>query len=100
MLGVGPCALRVWGVLRACAHRPPPHSNAQRFHPELYHKEAAVAALPAVQCHPLTHIMDHLGVQHINFYVLDVEGAELLILQSVDFGKVCLPRGEGSDARL
>lgn len=60
----------------------------QRFHPELYHKEAAVAALPAVQCHPLTHIMDHLGVQHINFYVLDVEGAELLILQSVDFGKL------------
>ena len=37
---------------------------------------------------PLADLMTQLHVQHINVYILDVEGAELLILQSVDFSKV------------
>ena len=31
--------------------------------------------VPTVQCQPLSLIMQQLGMQHINFFVLDVEGA-------------------------
>jgi len=41
--------------------------------------------LPTVPCVPLPFILDQFGIQHINFCVLDVEGGELGVLQSVDF---------------
>ena len=47
-----------------------------------------VAGLPEVTCLPLSSILHHLGVQHINLFFLDVEGAELMVLQSLDFSAV------------
>lgn len=36
-------------------------------------------------CLPLYDVLGPLGIQHINFYVLDVEGGELAVLKSLDF---------------
>lgn len=41
-----------------------------------------------VSCLPLQKILDHALVQHINFFVLDVEGAEFEILQSISWTHV------------
>ena len=37
------------------------------------------------KCLPLDRILSTLGVRHINFFILDVEGAELEVLHSIDF---------------
>ena len=37
----------------------------------------ALAALPSVRCVRLASILEAHSVQHVNFFVLDVEGAEL-----------------------
>jgi hypothetical protein len=34
---------------------------------------------------PLPYILGQFGIQHVNLWVLDVEGGELMVLQSVDF---------------
>ncbi len=41
-----------------------------------------------VPCLPLHDVLGPLGIQHINFYVLDVEGGELMVLKSVDFSRL------------
>lgn len=38
-----------------------------------------------VHCAPLTTYLKHVGIRHIDFFSLDVEGAELLVLETVDF---------------
>lgn len=57
------------------------HSHL-RDHPEL------INGLPTVLCVPISQILTELGVQHIDLWVLDVEGAELSILEGMDFSKV------------
>ena len=55
----------------------PPHVapySLQQFHPEV--AKDGLAKVPAVQCQPLSAIMTQLGIQHINFFVLDVEGTQ------------------------
>ena len=37
---------------------------------------------------PLSSILGQLGARHINFFSLDVEGGELSVLQTLDFGRV------------
>ena len=41
--------------------------------------------LPVVRCLPLGVILGALDAFHINFFVLDVEGAEMSILSSLDW---------------
>ena len=41
-----------------------------------------------MRCLPLASVLASLGVAHINLFVLDVEGAELSILQSVAWERV------------
>lgn len=41
-----------------------------------------------VRCLPLAAILASLHVAHINFFVLDVEGAEISVLESVDWERV------------
>lgn len=41
-----------------------------------------------VQTVPLQHLLDKVGVRHIHFFILDVEGSELNVLRSLDFGRV------------
>ena len=50
--------------------------------------EEHLSALPVVRCLPLASVLASLGVAHINLFVLDVEGAELSILQSVAWERV------------
>jgi hypothetical protein len=37
---------------------------------------------------PLSCILNTLGVEHVNMFFLDVGGAELMVLQSLDFDAV------------
>lgn len=41
-----------------------------------------------VSCMPLLAILHHIKVKHVNWFLLDVEGAELTILRSIDFSKI------------
>ncbi|XP_052090652.1 uncharacterized protein LOC127727198 [Mytilus californianus] len=41
-----------------------------------------------VQCFPFYSIMKALNVTHVDFFSLDVEGAELQVLQTIPFGKL------------
>jgi hypothetical protein len=41
-----------------------------------------------VPCRPLSDMLEEYGVKRINFFSLDVEGAELKVLETFDFGKV------------
>ena len=38
-----------------------------------------------IQCLPMSRILMHSGLEHINLMILDVEGAELVALKSIDF---------------
>ena len=38
-----------------------------------------------VKCYPLSSLMNTLGQTHIDYFSLDVEGAEMIILQSIDW---------------
>lgn len=41
-----------------------------------------------VQCLPLRDILAEYNIRHIDFFSLDVEGGELMVLQSIDWSKV------------
>ena len=61
-------------------------SFQQKFHPELLKDHAD--GLPIIPCHPLANVLPVLGVTHIDFFSLDVEGAELQVLQTFPFNSV------------
>lgn len=41
-----------------------------------------------IHCLPLSHIFSVANITHINFFVLDVEGGELSILQTIDWNRI------------
>ena len=45
-------------------------------------------SLPTVGCMPLAPLLLLFDISHVNFWVLDVEGAELEVLQATDFERV------------
>ena len=45
-------------------------------------------ALPLVSCAPLAFVLQRLALRRINFWSLDVEGAEFEVLRTVDFSQV------------
>lgn len=55
---------------------------------ERFHKNLTVDMLPAVPCVPLMFILDKFGIGSIDMWSLDVEGAELEVLQTVDFSRL------------
>lgn len=71
----------------------------KHFHPEVW--KNGYAGLPEVQCLPLSLILDQLGMAHFNMFVLDVEGGELAVVQSIDFSRhsfdVIIIEADGSD---
>ncbi len=46
-----------------------------------------VAGLPTVPCVRLDSVMAKFGVTHVDLFSLDVEGAELSVLQAIDFNR-------------
>ena len=83
-------------VLRACLH-PSPGLVKFRLHGwgsavTAFHKNVAAVAktFPEtdVQCFSLNSIMVAIGVRHIDFMVLDVEGSELPVLESIDWTRL------------
>jgi hypothetical protein len=67
----------------------------QRFHKDIYEAGSPPGNLTsvdwtkfqtlAIDCMPLSHILHKAKVQHINFFILDVEGGELEILKSINW---------------
>jgi len=60
-----------------------------------WHPKFNVDIKPLVPCLPLADLFDALGVQRVNFFSLDVEGAELAVLRTVnvswvEFGVICV----------
>jgi hypothetical protein len=47
-----------------------------------------VAQFPIVPCRPLPPLLLALGITHVDFWVLDVEGAELEVVRSMDFSVI------------
>ena len=45
-------------------------------------------AVRAIPCIPMQTIFAQLNIDHINFFSLDVEGAELSVLRTIDFSRV------------
>jgi len=44
--------------------------------------------LETVRCVTLEEVLDQLGLQRISFLAVDVAGAELSVLESIDYSKV------------
>jgi FkbM family methyltransferase len=63
-------------------------SFIESWHPQLHAHPELVNSLPSILCVPLPHLLSELGVHKIDLWVLDVEGAELSVLESMDFKKV------------
>jgi len=53
-----------------------------------WHPNVNMNIKPLVPCLPLADVFDALGVQRVNFFSLDVEGVELAVLRTFDFGRV------------
>ena len=47
-----------------------------------------VASLPLVSCSLLAPLLAYFNISHVNFWLLDMEGSELRILQTIDFSKL------------
>jgi FkbM family methyltransferase len=43
-----------------------------------------------VPCLPMSHILQKAGITHVDFFSLDVEGAELTVLETIDFKMVSI----------
>jgi hypothetical protein len=74
-LGVAPSCISP-GVVMFPAH---PFTNA------VANEEGATIG---VHCGPLSFYMEQIGISHIDFWSLDVEGSEINVLKTVDFEKV------------
>lgn len=57
-------------------------------HRTAFWPNARVESMPAVPCRPLGPLLQLFGVLHVDLWILDVEGAELDVLRTVDLTKV------------
>lgn len=61
---------------------------SKEFKKQWWNEVTDVQTLPSVMCTPLSPLLHLFDISHINFWVLDVEGAELEVLQATDFERV------------
>ncbi|PRW61481.1 methyltransferase fkbm family isoform A [Chlorella sorokiniana] len=57
---------------------------------EIFHQQVDASQLPAVACVPLMFLLDSFNITHIHFWSLDVEGAELAVLEAFEFDRVAV----------
>lgn len=50
--------------------------------------KANLPVIVPVDCLPLAAVLERAGVRHVDFMVLDTEGSELSVLESIDFSQV------------
>ena len=71
----------------------------KNFHPKLYHAGTPPGNISslnfdlypevkAVECVPLSHLLRKAHINHVNYFILDVEGGELEILKSIRWNRV------------
>jgi hypothetical protein len=51
-------------------------------------QQQSLVSVTEVDCVTLQEVLEAVGVSHVNFLVLDVEGGEISVLQSIDFNKI------------
>jgi hypothetical protein len=76
-----------WGVSGAAALGAIEEFMSPTFRAQFYGNKTKRIVLP-VQCHSLKNVLRLLGVTHVDFLSVDVEGAELSVLQTLDFTEV------------
>jgi len=60
--------------------------SAHNIHSKKYEKEPVSETY--VECFSLNSVMAAIGVHHVDYMVLDVEGAELSVLETIDFTRL------------
>lgn len=63
-----------------------PATFRNQWHP--YINMANLDVFPTITCVPLQSVLDAMNATHFDFFVLDVEGAELEVLITLDFSRV------------
>lgn len=63
-------------------------SFLKKWHGPIYNKRVSIDDLPTVQCLPVKTLHRHLGLKHVDLWILDVEGAEESVLKGTDFSAV------------
>jgi FkbM family methyltransferase len=54
-----------------------------RFYPDM--TAAKLATMPTVPCVSLTTVLRQFGIRHVAIFSLDVEGAEISVLRTIDW---------------
>jgi hypothetical protein len=49
---------------------------------------AGAGEIVDTKCTTINHLLEEIGVNHIDYFSLDVEGAEMLVLESIDFSRL------------
>jgi hypothetical protein len=57
----------------------------RRWHPKIARNITKLSDLATVQCVQLKKLMKEINVNHVDVWILDVEGAELSVLKGTDF---------------
>ena len=63
-------------------------SFIKKWHGKIYNNKTSIDELPTVQCLPMKLLLRELNIQHIDIWILDVEGAEESVLRGTDFNAV------------
>jgi len=64
-------------------------SFLQDWHKDLVGANSSVLdKLPLVQCAPMKEILKALNIKHVDVWILDIEGGEMMALRGVDFSIV------------
>lgn len=60
----------------------------RKWHSKIYRNITSLDTLPTVQCVQLSRLLEEFNIKHVDIWILDVEGAELSVLQGTNFDEV------------